>query len=928
MLYKLMVAMLVTWAISAGPAFGLRLGELAIHSRLNQPLDAEIELLQVDGLSSAEIWPNLATRDDFNRAGVKRLFFLSDIEFETVAQGDGRMIIRVTSHKPVVEPFLNFLIEVHWPAGHLLREYSVLLDPPSFSARVTEEAASRKHKPEPQTDADRPRRIPDAVVAASPTPDSSSLPLSSPLSFQAPSEESANFYNVRKDETLWNIALRFRPDQSVLPQQMMLAIQADNPDAFIDGNINRLREGSVLRIPDRSVLQGFSGRDAIAEVAEQNARWRGGVRQWDASFRPPGDDKPGNRQDEGRLTVVSSGDNEGGEGADQGGGSGDLARTRALENELALSAERMDLLTRENAELNDRLDALMNQVETLKRVVELKNSQLAAMQATDENPARTDSFPPSAGDDEIDYNYQNQAVDDSGAVVQASDSVVIDDAETRRERSLIDEFLDNPLYMEVAGGGLLVIVLGLIVIVVVRRRRAQTEDVLQDASIDDSEMFSSEEDGQIDLGPGARPVAESVQAATDIQSLEPDADLAIDHDLPDQSDDATGSVLEDVDVYVNYGQLPQAAEALVNAIKAEPDNTDYRLKLMEVQASMGDLEGFGEQLGALGDMDESMQARVEQLKSQFADATPADFGPEDASHELDAMADDLDLDLDLDDVSSDLASADAPDLATPENEAGTESVDGDVSLDVDEMENAGLSADDLDLDLELDDADSNGASSEDGSDDLADLDNMNLDLDDDGTVSDTEEVTNDLSLADESDMEPLDTPESVELDDIDMDLVGLDAEDAGDVQSAPSAEEEIPSVVEGEDSAGFESLSLDEDFDENLATLSGESDTVLDEIELDGAEFDLDTETSVLDTDDPTVADDMVVADEMDTELPDLSEPLTDVDGADEVATKLDLARAYIEMGDRDGARDILAEVAHEGDDAQKQEVRRLLEKL
>ena len=914
MLYKLMVAMLVTWAISAGPAFGLRLGELSIHSRLNQPLDAEIELLQVDGLSSAEIWPNLATRDDFNRAGVKRLFFLSDIEFETVAQGDGRMIIRVTSHKPVVEPFLNFLIEVHWPAGHLLREYSVLLDPPSFSAHVTEEAASRKPKPESQTDADRPQRIPDAVVPASPIPDSPDLPLSRPDSSLVPSEESANFYNVRKDETLWNIALRFRPDQSVSPQQMMLAIQADNPDAFIDGNINRLREGSVLRIPDRSVLQGFSGQEAIAEVAEQNARWRGGVRQWDASSRPSGDDKPGKRQDEGRLTVVSSGDNQGGEGADQGGGSGDLARTRDLEDELALSVERIDLLTRENAELNERLNALMNQMVTLKRVVELKNSQLAAMQATDKDPARTDSLPPPAGDNEIDYNYQDLTVDDSSAVVRASDSKVIDDADTRRGRSLIDEFLDNPLYMGAAGGGLLVIVLGLIV--VVRRRRAQTEDVLQDALMDDSGMFSSEEDRQIDLGTGARPVAESVQVATDMQSPELDADLVIDHDLL-ESDDATASVLEDVDVYVSYGQLPQAAETLVNAIKAEPDNTDYRLKLMEVQASMGDLEGFREQLGALGDMDESMQARVEQLKSQFADAIPADSsGPEDISHELDAMADDLDLIVD--DVSSDPASADAPDLAM-ENEAGTGSAGGDVALDADEMEDAGLSADDLDFDLELDDADSNGSSSEDGSDDLAGLDNMSLELDDDGTVSDTEEVTNDLSLADESDVEPLDTPESVELDDIDMDLVGPDA---GDVQPAPSAEEGAPSAAEGEDAAGFESLSLDDDFDENLAMLPGESDTSLGEIELDGAEFDLDTEMSVPGTDDPTVAD------EMDTELPDLSEPLTDVDGADEVATKLDLARAYIEMGDRDGARDILAEVAHEGDDDQKQEVKRLLEKL
>ena len=413
MLRKLIVAMAATGAISAGPALGLGLGEITINSYLNQPLDAEIELVQVRELSSNEILPNLATRDDFKRAGVERPFFLSDLNFETVVHDDGRTTVRVTSKKPVVEPFLNFLVEVHWPSGRLLREYTLLLDPPSFSARVAEEAA---RQPKYQGGSvNRYQRIPDAVAPIRSTPDSS----------RPPSKTPTGSHKVKKDETLWDIALRYRPDRSVSPQQMMLAIQADNPGAFINGNINMLKQGSVLRIPDRVLLREISEAGAIAGVAKQNSTWKGSVRQLDATRRATADEEPRKRQDDGRLTVVSSGDGGSGNGADQGGGSGDSGRVRALENELALSSERIDLLTSENAELRDKLDALTNQLATLERLIALKNDELTAIQGMgQQNPGEiltppepsqdiVQSTPPTTlpppANGEIDYNYQDDA---------------------------------------------------------------------------------------------------------------------------------------------------------------------------------------------------------------------------------------------------------------------------------------------------------------------------------------------------------------------------------------------------------------------------------------------------------------------------------------------------------------------------------------
>ncbi|WP_211828245.1 FimV/HubP family polar landmark protein [Kistimonas asteriae] len=1057
MLRKLIVAMAATGAISAGPALGLGLGEITINSYLNQPLDAEIELVQVRELSNTEILPNLATRDDFKRAGVERPFFLSDLKFETVVHDDGRTTVRLTSRKPVVEPFLNFLVEVHWPSGRLLREYTLLLDPPSFSASVAEEVA---RKPMYQGgSANRYQRIPDAVAPIRSTPDSS----------RSPSRTPTGSHKVKKDETLWDIALRFRPDRSVSPQQMMLAIQAENPGAFINGNINMLKQGSVLRIPDRVMLRDFSEAGSIAGVAKQNSSWKGSVRQLDATRRSSVDDEPGKRQDDGRLTVVSSGDGGRGNGADQGGGSGDSARVRALEDELALSSERIDLLTRENAELRDKLDALTEQLGTLEKLIALKNDELTVIQGMGQQDAGETLTPPEPPRDiaqadppttlpppangEIDYNYQNDA--ESGETQQPmadagkrqgqqnpSDNKpsekpdkIANDTKAKPEKSFIDEFLDSPLYMGIAGGGVLFIVAGLMF---VARRRAQAEDVFQD-SLNDQEAFSPAGNEQIDLGTGLSPAVASTKAAggAGIQPLELDADLEIDQDLLDQqvASTAAGSVMAEADVYADYGRFQQAAEILTKAVETEPGNASYRLKLMEVQAGMDDLDGFREQLNALGDVDEATQAKVEALKSQFANTTLADFEPEDVLNELEALTDeltstDIDLDASLDSVveeaSSDLASADALDLALEDDLSIDDSVDVETSLDTGKLEDDDLSIDgldDLELDLGLEDA-SSDAVSEGGSDEMADLDDISLSLDDDEAVSEVSELTDDLSLGDTDDIATLDMSDAEDLDDIALDLELDDAEDSESSapEALPDAEslddlsldldadefqldasvEETPSLVEDEGIVELEDLELndeletaeteasqdeqsdDESFDlgdldlelnddlgESLEASSSEGNAVSDEIELelDESEFDLDAEMASLDTDLSDLSEGLGEADldgalqpeavessedtdleSLDLDSMDLSEPLSEMGSSgevgvseeateldedlefleetDETATKLDLARAYIEMGDQDGARDILEEVAREGDDAQKQEADSLLKKL
>src|SRR5690554_7132387 len=178
MVRKLVLAVAAASALmSSNMVQALGVGEINLRSALNQPLDAEIELLQVRDLSSAEIRSVLASPDDFGKAGIDRAFFLTDLTFTPVVQPNGRSYIRVTSSRPVREPYLDFLMEVRWPSGRVLREFTLLLDPPLYQpapvaasapiARPTSSASGKITRPAPVQSAPQPAASAAPGVAAS-----------------------------------------------------------------------------------------------------------------------------------------------------------------------------------------------------------------------------------------------------------------------------------------------------------------------------------------------------------------------------------------------------------------------------------------------------------------------------------------------------------------------------------------------------------------------------------------------------------------------------------------------------------------------------------------------------------------------------------------------------------------------------------------
>ncbi|MCW8847684.1 MAG: pilus assembly protein FimV, partial [Sedimenticola sp.] len=130
MVRKLSLAMALVLGVSPLSSLAVGLGDIQLKSALNQYLDAEINLLSVDKDEISDIKVTLASPEAFRRSGIERPFILSKLRFQADETKDGKTIIRVSSRDPIREPFLNFLIEVNWPKGKLLREYTVLLDPP------------------------------------------------------------------------------------------------------------------------------------------------------------------------------------------------------------------------------------------------------------------------------------------------------------------------------------------------------------------------------------------------------------------------------------------------------------------------------------------------------------------------------------------------------------------------------------------------------------------------------------------------------------------------------------------------------------------------------------------------------------------------------------------------------------------------------
>ncbi len=346
-----MVAKSVKWALASlvvfpPAAFALGLGDLRLLSSLNAPLDAEIELVGATPEELASLKAQLASKELFARNGLDWPTAAGAITITPQTRSDGRAILRMRSSQSITEPFLTLLVEVDSLRNHTVREYTLLLDPPVFApgeqqnapvaapstgAGAREGAIARQGAPAPSR------------ASAEPSSDAETpAPRSSAASSSAGGERT-----VRAGETLSGIAAEVAGDASVT-RATMLAIYQNNPSAF-EGNMNVLRQGSVLRIPSAADVSAISPSEAAAEIGRQYASWRGGSSSQSAAATPPPADEPG------RLRLVPPAANAGTSTTSDAAATALQGRVRELEAQLTESRRLLEARNAELAQLQARL---------------------------------------------------------------------------------------------------------------------------------------------------------------------------------------------------------------------------------------------------------------------------------------------------------------------------------------------------------------------------------------------------------------------------------------------------------------------------------------------------------------------------------------------------------------------------------------------
>jgi pilus assembly protein FimV len=981
---KLASIIMVVAAISSQHVFALGLGGMTMHSALNQELEAEIALSNTGDFDASQILVVLASREEFQKAGVERALFLSDIKFKVILDGKGKGVVKLTSTRRLNEPYLDFLIEAKWPTGRVLRSYTALVDLPVYAEEKAMAITAPSTVAAP------------ALVSANSSEDSFSSTRQSIQSLRENKTTATNAaasrssyvprsvstvytggdYTVQQNETLSQIARKLKPNSNATINQTMIAIQRLNPNAFVRNNINLIKARAVLRVPTAADIGRISISEANRDVSNQSQQWRGAqLDATDASVNPM--KRPTSIESEGHLSLTSAGS----------GLANGKAKSEAGTQALNATKEGLAASKLENKELNGRVESLGEQVNKLKRMIELKDAELAELQAKLGKQPTTSTKPV------INTVVDKKAIEEPKAeklaktettpiVAEKKPTVKAESkkAETKPqiakpqkpkkepELSFFEQVKAKPIYI---GAVALILIFG--VVAFLFRRKAQADrQSLEDNDISNFD-FDEVAGNAADFDELASVDEEFDSEADEYESIDADdGNEEFDVEAEESTVMQTSDPIGEADIYIAYGRFDQATDLLLNAIAAAPKNIDLRTKLLEVYVESKNKAGFQQQYVEMRTLGNSaaLNHAKELLSSTDGVADWLDDLPaEELSSDL------LDLESDLDsldtDFVEDVQGNDFEDLESSASvrEEFTEDLDlsdMDAALDNDDfgfdvaesvVEPSGAEEDvsdfDADLSLDLSDMELDNEAM-----DLSSELDTEVDLSTDDLLSDDDLA---FDLSDEIESMPAESVADLneELSDVssDFDDFNLDESAFADIKESASEEddlsfeefdldlnessEEVAAEVEDSSLLDFSDIDLGLDVSSAAAEptilrdaidLSFEEEIEIPEIEesLD-ADFDLDISTDV---EEPSIIENSKTESVVDE--PHVSAPLAALESedlefltdGDEVATKLDLAQAYVDLGDIDGARDILLEVMKEGREEQKAEAAALLDSL
>lgn len=869
------IVVAVAWLAFASLANAAGLGRLTVLSPLGQPLLAEIEIVSLQPGEEDGLTARLASPEAFETAGIDINPALNSLRIN-LERRDQKPFLRVTTAQPVNEPFLDILIELAWSSGKLVREYTFLLDPPEYKSRqqaiaqAPTPAPAMAEKPAP-TPPPAAEQKPVEATPLAPQPAAESAPATTPAPAAAtpapaaaeaakPAAAAANSYEVKRGDTLGQIAKQnLKP--GVTLNQMLIAIFRANQDAFIKGNVNLVRTGKILVIPDVDSLGTIDRDEATALVKQHNEQWME-YRNRLAAVATPADATAGQREVAGRIEPKP-------EPVKPAAPSDQLRLSKAEPAKPGTAPSQAarddDSAARERAlkEAQSRQADLEKNVADLQKLLALKNQQLAEAEkkATPSKPAPTPPVAqapapatpaptpapaaptpapakPAAAPTPAPATPAPAAPTPAPAKPAAEAPKPAAEApkpapkpaakKAAPEPSLLDEFSD-PMYL---GAGLLILVFLGGYFWWARRRKKKAQAKFQDSVLGAAAAGAA-------AGSVTEPTAPPASTTTTVSVQASQAPTGMEAEEVDP--------IAEADVYMAYGRDAQAEEILKEALAKDANRAAVHAKLLEIYAHRKDakafeqtalkLKGITNGAGPEWDKAASLGKSIDPQNGLYAGAAGGEAAAA-APAAPGAAAAAPTLDFDLGGAGQQQASA--PDISLDEAKDTTKSG----------------------IDIEL------GATQ-----------------------------TLKTGPADETVL-AAGTEEKSAAGGMDFNLdLGMDEKKP----EAPKPAAEAPKAAESSGGLDFD-LDLGGDKKAEAAPAPAA------EPKLDLSEISLDLGTP---------PDATVVAPKAS------SDPKWQ-----EVATKLDLAKAYEEMGDKDGARELLKEVMKDGDAAQRGSAEQLLAKL
>ena len=890
----------------ASQSWALGLGDIRLNSALNEPMRAEIELLAATPEELNNLTIQLASQETFERYDLDRPLFLSRMQFRLIKSGsaDGN-IVSITSQEPITEPFVTFLVEAVWSRGRLLREYTVLLDPPTFApppvrqqtqpvqapTRAPQADSGQIQRPAPQQAAPAPAPVPVPQPAVqAPT---QSAPTSEPAPFEpvdepAPTLGQPTFDTtaggdlvIQQGDTLWSITSRVRPDSRLTINQTMLAIYEANPAAFA-GNINVMSAGATLRIPSADEVFRISRGDALAEVQRHNDAWGGVSGDTGTQTRP-------------ELTLVPPDDDI--DLFDDAGDAGDPDVVDPVD----------DLIAADDARIAEIEDLLIQHQDSL---IEITDNDLAALRAEladlrGEEPPEPLPVDAVADDPTIDDTLDDTFVDDDTDPTAIDDELLVDDtvedtapvvedtappapavAARPREESLVDQIMGYVNSIWGIIGGALILAVALLVWFARRAGRGDDEDSTgmwesldQDdidgeslasterlralAREDDTAIVVVEQESTAETEPEEASILDTMEApvveaeATTMPAEEEDdqieaagladsvVDTGVNKSLEDTFSSETAINLDqsdpvaEADFHMAYGLYDQAADLINGALAVEPEREDLLSKLCEIYFVWGNRDAFidaaGRMRGVVSDDSNPDWDKIvimgQQIASDHEMFSGVSAGAATKAVDLSfegGMDDAAELDMDFEASGPDGAVSDVIDLGAESGQVPVPDAASGIDFDMGEAE------EELDLDVSVtrempeptvetatveasltadDTADLPAADSSEATVETPTIEQQFAVLEATGELPAVSELgdneATELASLDDLDetgeIPPTDATAEIDLDDLGLDLEGLD-----DTQMASDDDDDVALLSDLEDTTESQTLRIDE----------------------------------------------------------------------------------------------------------------------